>query len=185
MFVRRLITVFTVLAIALFGAFVVEQLWLQPVRVESTSMKPTLNANDRVLVNVRAKARHLHRNDLVVFALEPNPPASAKFTGAPLNPDVRDKLFASRIDNEARFVVKRVVGLPGETILATQGVVVINNVRELPEKDLSGSADLPAEFPPGGWPQVYPLEGGYHDAITYNDNALANVTDLLEDVALR
>jgi PelA/Pel-15E family pectate lyase len=26
-----------------------------------------------------------------------------------------------------------------------------------------------AQFPNGGWPQVWPLEGGYHDAITYND----------------
>jgi len=42
-----------------------------------------------------------------------------------------------------------------------------------------------AQYPNGGFPQVYPLAGGYHDAITYNDNALANVTDLLEDVALR
>ena len=42
-----------------------------------------------------------------------------------------------------------------------------------------------SQYPNGGFPQVYPLAGGYHDAITYNDNALANVTDLLEDVALR
>ena len=28
-----------------------------------------------------------------------------------------------------------------------------------------------AQFPNGGWPQVWPLEGGYHDAITFNDGA--------------
>ena len=40
-----------------------------------------------------------------------------------------------------------------------------------------------AQFPNGGWPQVWPLQGGYHDAITYNDNAMVNVLNLLTDVA--
>lgn len=38
---------------------------------------------------------------------------------------------------------------------------------------------LHAQFPNGGWPQVWPLEGGYHDAITYNDAAMTQVVDLL------
>jgi PelA/Pel-15E family pectate lyase len=40
-----------------------------------------------------------------------------------------------------------------------------------------------AQFPSGGWPQVYPLEGEYHDAITFNDGATVNVLTLLRDVA--
>ena len=44
---------------------------------------------------------------------------------------------------------------------------------------------LEAQFPNGGWPQVYPLQGGYHDAVTYNDDAMAQVLALLEDVAGR
>ena len=36
-----------------------------------------------------------------------------------------------------------------------------------------------AQFPNGGWPQVWPLEGGYHDAITYNDDAMTQVVDLM------
>ncbi|MFG6416157.1 pectate lyase [Roseateles sp. DC23W] len=40
-----------------------------------------------------------------------------------------------------------------------------------------------AQFPTGGWPQVYPLMGGYHDAITYNDDAIGSITRLLADVA--
>jgi PelA/Pel-15E family pectate lyase len=35
----------------------------------------------------------------------------------------------------------------------------------------------------GGWPQVWPLEGGYHDAITFNDSAVTNALELLEAVA--
>lgn len=44
---------------------------------------------------------------------------------------------------------------------------------------------LSAQFPNGGWPQVYPLQGGYHDALTYNDDAMAQVLALLNDVAER
>ncbi|MBI3347737.1 MAG: pectate lyase [Burkholderiales bacterium] len=38
---------------------------------------------------------------------------------------------------------------------------------------------LAAQFPNGGWPQVWPLQGGYHDAITLNDNALVEVAELM------
>jgi PelA/Pel-15E family pectate lyase len=40
-----------------------------------------------------------------------------------------------------------------------------------------------AQFPSGGWPQVYPLQGGYHDAITFNDGAVVNVLTFLHEVA--
>jgi PelA/Pel-15E family pectate lyase len=42
---------------------------------------------------------------------------------------------------------------------------------------------LAAQFPNGGWPQVWPLEGGYHDAITFNDGAVAHAIELLQSVA--
>jgi len=42
---------------------------------------------------------------------------------------------------------------------------------------------LEAQYPNGGWPQVWPLEGGYHDAITYNDDAVTLAAALLTDVA--
>jgi PelA/Pel-15E family pectate lyase len=40
-----------------------------------------------------------------------------------------------------------------------------------------------AQFPNGGWPQVWPLQGGYHDGITFNDGAMTGILDLLSDVA--
>ena len=40
-----------------------------------------------------------------------------------------------------------------------------------------------AQYPNGGWPQVWPLEGGYHDAITYNDDAMTQVVELMMHVA--
>ncbi|MFO1476801.1 MAG: pectate lyase [Verrucomicrobiota bacterium] len=42
---------------------------------------------------------------------------------------------------------------------------------------------LNSQYPNGGWPQVWPLAGGYHDAVTFNDNALINVLNLLSDTA--
>ena len=42
---------------------------------------------------------------------------------------------------------------------------------------------LSAQYPNGGWPQVWPLEGGYHDAITFNDNAVTESASLLHDVS--
>lgn len=42
---------------------------------------------------------------------------------------------------------------------------------------------LAAQYPNGGWPQIYPIEGGFHDAVTFNDNAVAEAAMILEDVA--
>ncbi len=42
---------------------------------------------------------------------------------------------------------------------------------------------LDSEYPNGGWPQVWPLEGGYHDAITINDDAMTHAVEILHDVA--
>jgi PelA/Pel-15E family pectate lyase len=40
-----------------------------------------------------------------------------------------------------------------------------------------------AQFPNGGWPQVWPLQGGYHDAVTFNDDAMLHIVEFLHDVA--
>jgi PelA/Pel-15E family pectate lyase len=42
-----------------------------------------------------------------------------------------------------------------------------------------------AQYPNGGFPQIYPLAGGYHDAITYNDDAMVHILELLRDAAGR
>lgn len=40
-----------------------------------------------------------------------------------------------------------------------------------------------AQYPNGGFPQIYPLAGSYHDNVTFNDDAMAHVLELLRDVA--
>ncbi|MES2476406.1 MAG: pectate lyase [Verrucomicrobiota bacterium] len=42
---------------------------------------------------------------------------------------------------------------------------------------------LAAQYPNGGWPQVYPLEGGYHDDITLNDDAMTHILELLHGIS--
>jgi PelA/Pel-15E family pectate lyase len=42
---------------------------------------------------------------------------------------------------------------------------------------------LEAQFPSGCWPQIYPLEGGYHDAATFNDDATMHALQVLRSVA--
>jgi PelA/Pel-15E family pectate lyase len=42
---------------------------------------------------------------------------------------------------------------------------------------------LKAQYENGGWPQYYPLREGYYTHITYNDDAMTGVLELLRDVA--
>jgi PelA/Pel-15E family pectate lyase len=42
---------------------------------------------------------------------------------------------------------------------------------------------LKAQYENGGWPQYYPLREGYYTHITYNDDAMTGVLELLRDVS--
>jgi PelA/Pel-15E family pectate lyase len=42
---------------------------------------------------------------------------------------------------------------------------------------------LAAQYPTGGWPQNYPVEHGYHEAITLNDGAMIHVLEILQPLA--
>jgi PelA/Pel-15E family pectate lyase len=44
---------------------------------------------------------------------------------------------------------------------------------------------LAAQYANGGWPQYYPLRKGYYTHITYNDNAMIGVMELLRALAKR
>lgn len=41
-----------------------------------------------------------------------------------------------------------------------------------------------AQLPSGGWPQSFPLRKGYYSNITFNDDAMIRVLELLHDVSL-
>ncbi len=43
---------------------------------------------------------------------------------------------------------------------------------------------LEAQYENGGWPQYYPIREGYYEHITFNDNAMMGVMNLLRDISL-
>ncbi len=89
-----------VLAVVL---YLIIQTLTQRIKVESTSMVPTLHENDYVVVNRLAyKLGQPHRGDIIVFKYPPDP------TQIPY--------------------IKRVIGLPGDQIHIADGKVYINGV---------------------------------------------------------
>jgi signal peptidase I len=94
-----------VLIVAVVVALGIRTFVVQTFFIPSASMEPTLMIGDRILVDKISYHLHaVHRGDIVVFATPP---------GEDAGPDVKD-------------LVKRVIGLPGETISSAGGQVVIN-----------------------------------------------------------
>jgi signal peptidase I len=88
---------------ALVIAILIKTFLFQAFYIPSDSMVPTLKQNDRVIVNKLSYKMHdVHRDDIVVFKA---PPGTEK--------DVKD-------------LVKRVIGLPGETVEGKNDHVFIN-----------------------------------------------------------
>ena len=108
-----LVVLVAVLVAVLLRAFVVQTFY-----IPSGSMEPTLQVGDRILVN--KLSYHLHpvgRGDIVVFGR----PAAENCGG----PEVND-------------LVKRVIGLPGDTVTLAGGYVYIDG-RKLNESWLPAS----------------------------------------------
>jgi signal peptidase I len=94
-----------ILVVAVVAAILIRSFVVQPFYIPSGSMEPTLHVGDRVLVNKLSYNFHaVHRGDIVVFDKPPND----------TTPGVKD-------------LIKRVIGLPGETISGQNGEVYINN----------------------------------------------------------
>jgi signal peptidase I len=88
---------------ALLVAFLIKTFLLQAFYIPSLSMAPTLKVNDRVLVNKLSYDLHdVRRGDLVVFESPPNE------------------------GSQTKDLIKRVIGLPGETVESREGQIYIN-----------------------------------------------------------
>lgn len=117
-----------VLVVALTVAVVVRVFIFSPFYIPSSSMEPGLQINDRILVNkLSYKLHDVHRQDVVVFDAPP---------GVDFGPNVKD-------------LVKRVVGLPGDT-LEIRDCKVLANGTPLSEpyikKDANGAASCTTGF---------------------------------------
>jgi signal peptidase I len=96
------------IASALIIALVVKAFLFQAFYIPSDSMVPTLKTNDRVIVNKLSYHLHpIHRGDIVVITT----PQGAD--GKPIDPTIKD-------------LVKRVIGLPGETVSEKDGHILVN-----------------------------------------------------------
>lgn len=81
--------------------------------------------------------------------------------------------YVGTFDNGATTTELKFLARVGEALPGAEGDVYRKAVLRGLEYMLT------AQFPNGGWPQVFPLQGGYHDAVTYNDDALGDVTEVL------
>ncbi len=98
--------------LALVIALLIKTFLFQAFYIPSESMTPTLQIHDRVLVNKLSYKLHpVHRGDIVVFKAPPH-----------ADPGIDD-------------LVKRVIGLPGQTVAGHGGHVYIDG-KLLPEKYL-------------------------------------------------
>lgn len=130
--------------IAFLLALLIKSFLVQAFYIPSQSMEPTLEVGDRVLVNkVVLRFREPHRGEVIVFenpqAIEPDRnPLSAFWNW------VTEGLgFAS---NPEKDFIKRVIGLPGETIEVNRGKVLING-KPIDEPYLNTQEDL-SDFGP-------------------------------------
>ena len=96
-----------IVVVALIGALIIRTVLFQAFFIPSASMDPTLKVHDRILVNKLSYHLHpIHRGDIIVFK---------RFPGMPI------------ADGEIKDLVKRVIGLPHETIQSTpDGHIEIN-----------------------------------------------------------
>jgi signal peptidase I len=130
--VRNAVEWVVIIAAALVVALVIKTFLFQAFFIPSESMEPTLRPGDRVLVNKLSYHFHpIHRGDVVVFK---RPPAEAA------DPTIKD-------------LIKRVIGLPGDTIEERDGKVYING-RQLKEPyltaDTGTTLTLPVKVVPPG-----------------------------------
>ena len=93
--------------------------------------------------------------------------------------DHRDAWSAGTYDNDATIFELRYLVLVNAAAAESDGP----RARAWRESFLRGLEYIfDSQYPNGGFPQVYPLIGWYHDAITYNDDAFIHIVELLRDI---
>jgi signal peptidase I len=129
--VRGLVELVLTVAVAAGAAFLIQAFLIKPYRIPSASMVPTLEQGQRILVY--RLATHPGVGDVVVF----HPPAGANNAfgtqcGAPgQGPGHAQPCDRPTPRASGQTFVKRVVGLPGDTLRISHGDVSRNGVREI------------------------------------------------------
>lgn len=129
---------------ALVIAVVIKTFLVQPFWIPSESMLPTIEVNDRVMVNKLAfQLGELERGDIVVF----RDPAEPEIEESVPEAVIRSVLEAVGVRTRGRDdLIKRVIGLPGETVTIEGSRVHIDGVA-IDEPYLSETSSMPDEGP--------------------------------------
>ena|SRR5438128_1439412 len=128
------------LLIAFVLALLIKSFLIQAFYIPSESMVPTLKVGDRVLVNKLTYRFHSPgRGDIVVFQ-DPNAPAVHRSPVSGFLHWVTDGLGLTTSPD--KDFIKRVIGLPGDTVEIQRGTVYVNGRALGPEPYLSPIADV-------------------------------------------
>ena len=129
---------------ALAIAVVVKTFLFQPFWIPTPSMDPTIQINDRVMVNkVVMNFSDINRFDIVVF----RDPAAPEIEDSFFQAVVRSVLEAVGIQTRGKEdLIKRVIALPGETITIQNNQVLIDGA-PLDEPHLPEGVQMPDEGP--------------------------------------
>lgn len=121
--VRRLVEIPVLLAGALLVAIVIKSFLVQAYYIPSESMVPALEVGDRVLVEkVSFRFRDPQRGEIIVFE---HPDAAVEGGVPTVVRSFFEDLGLVRPQQEVALI-KRVVGLPGETITVHDGTVMVD-----------------------------------------------------------
>ena len=135
----------TVILYALVIAFLVKTFLLRGFYIPSGSMEQTLQVNDRVFINVAGSySSEPKRGDVIVFKDSQGWIPSTQKTSSPL----KDALSFAGIlpDTSSNFLVKRVIGTPGDVVESDgNGKIKVNGV-EITEPYLY-PGNPPSEMP--------------------------------------
>ncbi len=119
--------------IALLIALLIRSLFFQPFYIPSSSMEPTLLIGDRIFVSKYSYGYSKHS-----FPFSPNFSQKIYFSSIPERGDL--VVFKTPQDNRTDYI-KRLIGLPGETIQFIGGVLHINN-KPIKQKKIKDSLDI-------------------------------------------
>lgn len=132
------------LVTALIIAVVIKTFLIQPFWIPSESMLETIHVNDRVMVNKLAyRFGEPERGDVVVFRNPSEPEIEESIPEAVIRSVLEAVGIRTRGEDD---LIKRVIGLPGDTITISENQVHVNGVA-LDEPYLAPDLVMPDEGP--------------------------------------